>query len=173
MITKGLDLEELTQYQADFINRLLTEQGVSQKEFAASIGTTPVTVSRWKNGKNMISDFFAYKIKDVYPEYTFAEITGYRAMMREQANEAARAYAKEYACFESLLKLCDVDEILRAEPLPIRIGNTVINGDSDFARLMRGEETITLTGNQYEAFKNELFDYARMRLNSMFERGCW
>ena len=176
MIIGVVKLDELTLYQAVFINRMLTDlkkRGISQNEFAASIGTTPVTVSRWKNGKNPISKHFAAEIADRYPEYPISEITGFRDKMREQAKEQSRVYAEECACFEQLLKLNGIDEILKADPTPWRVGGAVVNGGDEFAKLLHGEETLTLTTSQYEAFRKELFDYARMRLDSMFERGGW
>ena len=181
-------MQELQQLQSMRLKRLLADQNTSQKELAEKLGVSPTSVNHWVNGKVHMNDYNARLIHDAYPEYSVEFLRGYSEYpneteaMRDRRKRHDERFFTELDCVETLLKLGGVtveyfsqlsdDE---SEVTIVADGETFTTSVhfNEFAKLARGGQTIVLTMAQWRAFRTEIGQYMNMRLDSMFERGCW
>lgn len=181
-------MEDLQQLQSERLKRLLAEQNISQKDLAEKLGVSPTSVNHWVNGKVHMNDYNASLIHDVYPEYSVEYLRGYSEYpneteaMRDRLRRHDERFFTELGCIENLLKLSGVtveyfsqlsdDE---SEWVIVADGETFTTSVhfNEFAKLARDEQTLVLTMAQWRAFRAEISQYMNMRLDSMFERGCW
>ena len=160
-------MTEVNNKQAKNLGFLLSRENLSQKSFSKKIGTNEITVSRWIHDKNAISTDYARKINAAYPDYSIEFILGNSdypnetfAARDEFVGALQSAFAENYH-IEKLLNHCGITSI------------ELFGESNERVRLNKDEQSLVLTADQYFAFQDELKSYVKMRLDSMFERGCW
>ena len=181
-------MDKLKQIQSMHLKQLLndlSEQGISQKDFAEMVGVSQVTVSNWKRGKQGINPSNAELINSFFREYSVEYLLGYSEYQNEQSEKTARAFqdlsVKE--CVEYLAKNQGFQVSAQGLFNPDEYRELVKDGYRSIAELKSVQhveriensdgEVLKLTAEQWNAFVDEVGGYIEMRLNSMLERGCW
>ena len=166
---------------------MLKDKGISQKELAEKIGVTNVTVSRWANGTNVMSDYHIKRIHDEFPAYGYFEISCVGGVSKASAIAMKEKDDAEKQLLFDVIALSFPGEIetLETEVNPELSGKIirVQDGEGNWKplcdkwtteyKLSHNDKILTLSGVQMEQFKDEIRGYIAMRLNQMFERGCW
>ena len=184
----GVSVEELQRLQGLRLKALLKEHGKSQKWLAERFHFSETSVSHWANGKVHMSDYNAMLICSEFPECSPEYLRGYAdypnetEAMRDRRKQHDAEFFTELDCVETLLKL-NGGTVEYFSKLSGDESEIAINADgetfttsvrfNEFAKLARGGQTLVLTMAQWRAFRTEIGQYMNMRLDSMFERGCW
>ena len=184
------------------IQRLLTEQMISQAELARRINTKPVVVNRWVKGKMGVGEVSAYAIHEQFPEYSEAFLLGFTPFKNEEEAAAKKAHVDkqvELATRERIIiNFQQVESLARINRIYPRLvfGDAVIAFDkgsreeaerywkkvdeffdSDrnglYVDLQRFGQTVRITKKQWLAFQEEIQNYVGMRLLSVMRRGEW
>ena len=179
-------MADIRQQQSKNFNRLLDEVGKSQKEIAAIVGVSETTLSHWMNGQVHISRKNAQKVHDAFPAYSVEFLLGETTQPNDDnlIKETALQFMTETKCIETLLYFCRVDKdsiTYHHGESPIKTVSVVWDDGQDyeatvfddFVQFVYKGKVLKLTIPQWRAFKKEIKDYIRLRLNSMRERGCW
>lgn len=164
----------INKYQARNLRRLLKEQRLNQKEFANTIHTREQTVTRWIKETNSMSKNYALKIQEYFPEYCVEFLLGITPYKNGKDEFAAKAWdAINQQAFVSRA----VANVLEHVGYTAYSDNRLTDGASYFeyyeiTRTSDGE-VLKMPCHNWDDFCDEICAYAEMRLNLMFERGCW
>ena len=160
--------------QAAHFSQMLSELGFkSDREFGRQLGLGKTSVSDWKLGKVRMTEASAKLINKEYPQYSVEWLRGEtEARTAEELFE--ENWNKENKRLDNLYKAVTL-LAMQGGGFNISEPQTkMIDGWPEFFfEVTKGKKSITLTGEQYSNFINEIAAYVEMRLSAMLERGCW
>lgn len=185
-------MDELKQIQSEHLKSLLNDladKGISAKSFANTVGVSEVTVSNWKHGRQKINPSNANEINKHFPDYSVQYLLGYDdfpnedAAIKDRRKQSNARFFAELDCVEGLLKLNGVSFEYFSEHIEDAGAYTVTTEDGEsftmsdkhdeFIELTKNGYSVTLTMEQWRAFRSEIVGYANMRLTMLIERGVW
>ena len=171
--------------QVENLKRLLSYEGIeTQKDFAALLGISTVTVNRWFKGHNAISLEHAKRICEVFPGYDINFVLGFTQHPSEKAEEHLRVFEKAYnegargkVVFDianSNLCSCSV------EPIEFEFNDAdeeeiaaIPFKGVPFVRVIHEGKEAVMSNEEWYDLAEEVFAYIDMRLTMIAERGAW
>lgn len=170
----GRPKTEINPKRAERLKELIKAEGITQTQFAGSVGMSQQNISRIITKKHALTEETARTIIDHYPKYPLEWLLGYEDYMTVADKLVAElSQAQEESDFMTfaLIGLARLSgfTVDPAEQQSDNSPQSVINAIKKSVTFSRDGRSVSLSLAELNDFENELCDYVEMRLKHMIK----